>query len=317
MIHLLSFALALILAVSPGVAHGQAQMRLAAEIPLSIVNVPMAIAIDRLKQKGARIEVVEFQSPETMMLALQNGQVDLVGTSAGTAFSAIDAGFDGKAILGMAMSDFHMVAKTGLSTCESLHGKNVAVQSREGTTGVLLQRWLASACPSARPNIMIVPGSENRVAGLLAGQLDASPIDSQNTASLMAQRPGQFHTIDSFAQSGVLASVYVASSAWLRAQPQTVRQVAEAYTQVINEAKTNKAEFLARTKALVPTMKPELVDYVVTSWVEKGILVPVSAVSPARIEDAIKFYGSARPYRRIKGYDDVATAEFVKGLQGN
>jgi NitT/TauT family transport system substrate-binding protein len=182
---------------------------------------------------------------------------------------------------------------------------------------VLFLRWVASACPNAKPNVLIVPGSENRVAGLLAGQLDASPIDSQNTANLMAQRPGQFHTIDSFAQSGVLASVYVASSAWLKAQPQMVRQVAEEYTKVINEAKTNKAEFLARTKQMVPTMKPELVEAVVNAWVEKGILVPVSAVSPARIEDAIKFYGSARPYKKIKAYDDVATAEFVKGLQGN
>src|SRR5689334_19068691 len=104
MSHLLSLALALFVAVSPLPAAAQApQMRLAAEIPLSIVNTPMAIAVDRLKQKGAKIEVVEFQSPETMMLALQQGQVDMVGTSAGTAFSAIDAGFDGKAVLGMVM----------------------------------------------------------------------------------------------------------------------------------------------------------------------------------------------------------------------
>jgi ABC-type nitrate/sulfonate/bicarbonate transport system substrate-binding protein len=79
MIHLLSLALALFVAVSP--VPAAAQMRLAAEIPLSIVNVPMAIAIDRLKQKGAKIEVIEFQSPESMMLALQQGQVDLVGTA--------------------------------------------------------------------------------------------------------------------------------------------------------------------------------------------------------------------------------------------
>src|SRR5688572_27706825 len=61
------------------------------EVPLSIVNVPNFLAIDRLAEMGYEIETVEFQSPETMSLALQNGEVDISNTSAGTVFSAIDA----------------------------------------------------------------------------------------------------------------------------------------------------------------------------------------------------------------------------------
>jgi hypothetical protein len=92
--------------------------------------------------------------------------------------------------MGQSNTDFQMVAKTEFETCESLDGKRVAVQSREGTTGVLTARWFEQECPQARPNILIVPGSENRVAGLIADQLDAAPIDAQNTALLMEQQPG-------------------------------------------------------------------------------------------------------------------------------
>src|SRR4029079_2873385 len=139
----------------------------------SIVNVPNLAAIDRLKAMGYEVTNAEFQSPEAMTLALQKGDVDIINTSAGTAFSAIDAGFAGKVFLGQSNADFQMVARKEFQTCESLDGKRVAVQSREGTPGVLATRWFSSVCPKAKPNILIVPGSENRVAGLIASQLDA------------------------------------------------------------------------------------------------------------------------------------------------
>jgi ABC-type nitrate/sulfonate/bicarbonate transport system substrate-binding protein len=290
-------------------------IRLGLEIPASIVNVPMLIALDRMKAEGYDVETVEFQSPETLALAMQNGEVDLVGTSAGTAFSAIDAGFAGKAFLGMAVSDFLMVATKDLTTCESLDGKNVAVQSREGTTGVLVTRWLAATCPDARPNILIVPGSENRVAGLIAGQLDAAPIDSQNTAQLMALRPGDFTTIESFGESAkLLASVYYAPDSWLADQADTVKALTATYVDVIHEAQADPAEMLARTQALLADTDPALVEKVLDGWLERGVFVPVWGMQPDTIAAALEFYGSARPYASIKDPADVSTDTFVAGL---
>ncbi len=312
----LKIALAALCLLMPAQAFAADTVRMGIEIPASIVNVPMLIALDRLKAKGIEISVVEFQSPETMTLALRNGEVDFIGTSAGTTFSAIDAGLAGKAFLGMAMSDFLMVAKKDLTSCASLDGKNIGVQSREGTTGVLAARWLQKDCPEARPNILIVPGSENRVAGLIAGQIDASPIDSQNTAQLMGLKPGEFGTIASFSEASVLASVYFASAAWLKDHAATAKTVAEEYNAVVNETAKDQSEFKSRTKTLLPDSDPALVDSVVDGYVNRKILVPVSGLTPAVVEDALKFYGSARPYATIKKADDVATTEFVSGLEG-
>lgn len=315
----LKFLVAAITAVLPFSAFAQdgaGSVRLGVEIPVSIVNVPMFMTIDRLKEKGVEVSIVEFQSPETMTLALRNGEVDFIGTSAGTTFSAIDAGLEGKAFLGMAMSDFLMVAKKDLTTCQSLDGKNVGVQSREGTTGVLTIRWLEAECPDARPNVLIVPGSENRVAGLIAGQLDASPIDSQNTAQLMALKPGEFTTIESFSKAGVLASLYFASNRWLEEQAPTVKVLVEEYNAVVNDITKDRSEFARRTKELLPDTDPEIVQAVVDGYVDRKVLVPVSGVQPDVIEDALEFYGSARPYAKIKTAEDVATTEFVTGREG-
>lgn len=312
----LKIALAALATLMPVYGFAAETIRMGIEIPASTVNVPMLIALDRLKEKGVDFSVVEFQSPETMTLALRNGEVDFVGTSAGTTFSAIDAGLEGKAFLGLAMSDFLMVAKKDLTSCASLDGKNIGVQSREGTTGVLAMRWLEKDCPDARPNILIVPGSENRVAGLIAGQIDASPIDSQNTAQLMALKPGEFGTIESFSEASVLASVYFASDTWLKDHAATAKLVAEEYNAVVSEVAKDPSEFKSRTRKLLPDTDPALLDTVVDGFITRKILVPVSGLQPAVIEDALKFYGSARPYSSIKTADDVATTEFVTGLQG-
>jgi ABC-type nitrate/sulfonate/bicarbonate transport system substrate-binding protein len=312
----LGLALAGILALSTSLACAQSKgtIRLGLEVPASIVNVPMFMALDELRSEGYDVQISEFQSPETMMLALQQGEIDLEGTSAGTAFAAIDAGFEGKVFLGMAMSDFLMVARKDLTTCESLDGRNVGVQSNEGTTGVLTARWFASECPDAKPNILIVPGSENRVAGLLAGQIDASPIDSQNTAQLMALKPGDFAPIESFAKAAVLASVYVARDGWLNDDPETVKALVAAYVDVVKQTNEDPAAFIDRTKQLLTDMDPAIVENVATSYIDN--LVPVSGVQPARIEDAIAFYSSAQPYANIKTAADVATTEFVAGMDG-
>jgi len=297
-------------------AQDKGTIRLGVEVPASIVNVPMFIALDRLKADGYTIEMAEFQSPETMTLALQSGQVDLIGTSAGTAFAAIDAGFDGKVMLGMAMSDFLMVARKDLKECAQLDGKNVGVQSREGTTGVLTARWLSSECPDAKPNVMIVPGSENRVAGLIAGQLDASPIDSQNTAQLMGQKPGDFGTIDSFSKSAVLASVYIARADWLKDHPDVVKGLTGAYNVVVNDTNADRKEFVDRTKQLLADTDPGIVEAVANGYIDRKVLVPVSGIQPAVIDDAIQFYSSAKPYQKIKSAADVSTTDFVAGLTG-
>lgn len=297
-------------------AQDKGTIHVGIETPASIVDVPMYMALDKLKADGYDVQISDFQSPETMTLALQQGQVDFEGTSAGTAFSAIDAGFDGRVFLGMAMSDFLMVAKKDLATCASLDGKNVGVQSQEGTTGVLTSRWFASECPSAKPNVLIVPGSENRVAGLIAGQLDAAPIDSQNAAQLQAQKPDMFAPIESFSKSAVLASVFVASNGWLQGSPDTVKALVAAYNDVVNQTNSDPTAFIERTKQLLADTDPAIVENVAKSYVSRKVLVPVSGVQDAVIADAIAFYSSAQPYGKVKAPADVATTEFVSGLTG-
>jgi ABC-type nitrate/sulfonate/bicarbonate transport system substrate-binding protein len=282
------------------------------EGPASISTVPMLMTADRLREKGFKVEVVEFQSPETMSLALQAGEIHLGSTNAGTVFSAIDAGFDGIAFMGSAAADFLMVARTGLDTCADLDGRAVAIQSTVSTTGALTTRWLAEECPEAKPNVLVVPGSENRVAGLIAGQLDASAVDTQNTTQLLKQRPGEFGTIDSFAESAdLVGSLYYGSADWLAKNQELVRAFVANYIDIVNETYADPSAVKERLHKLLEGTDPAILDQVVDSWVERRIYIPVEGVQPERIEDALKVYGASRTYKKISNASDVATTAYL------
>ena len=287
------------------------------EIPFSIVNVPLFLTIDRLKEAGYAVNIVNFQSPETMSLALQNGQIDVVGgVSAGTAFLAIDAGFKGKIFLGLADSDFQMMARSDLPTCESLDGKKVAIHSRGGTSGSLTLLWFRRDCPNIAPDIIIVPGSENRVAGLLAGQIDASAVDSQNAAQLLKERPGEFRIIESFSSSvNLVASVFYARADWLEGSKSTVSDFSKTYAGVVSDGYKNSDLFLTSAKALLPDLDAALLEGVLDSWVARRMWNPVSGVQTERVQEALDFYSRANQYDNVRTPSDVATDEFVAGLR--
>ena len=271
----IGMALTALLALSSLSAEAQNKgtIRLGVEIPASIVNVPMFMTVDRLKPMGYDVKQVQLQSPETMTLALQNREVDIIGTSVGTAFSAIDAAFDGKAFLGMASSDFLMVARQGLTTCESLDGKRVAVQSREerpaswrpagsrgtaGTTEHHDRAWI-----------------EPRHAGLIAGQLDRFPIDSQNTAQLMALKP-ESSSIPSRASARMASRVGLRrADRWLDQGWEMMKILAKTYVDVLHEAHNEPQPAPRPDQGLLANTDPKIVEAVVDSWLRRDVFVPV------------------------------------------
>lgn len=310
--HLAIFASAfMFMGASVQLSGAETPLRYGLEAPRSVSNVILLLTVDRMNEAGNPVEVIDFTSPETMSLALQNGDVDFVSTSAGTALSAIDAGFEAKAFMGSAAADFQMVARKEFTSCESLDGRRVAIQSREGTTGVLAINWFANACPDARPNIMIVPGSENRVAGLLANQLDASPVDMQNTAQLLLMRPDEFGIIDDFADSTTLVgSLYYASSEWLEANADAVKRFVSTYVDVLDEAKQNPTIAKEKLYEILPEGDTAVLDRVMEGWLD-DVYIPVEGVQPEAVNFAIEFYGSVRPYSRVRTAEDVSTTDYL------
>ena len=281
--------------------------------PESLDIVPVRLALDELTADGYSIEIAFFDSPDTLGQAMQSGDIDMGVVNAGTIFRSIDAGLDAKIFMALSATGYQMMARKELTSCASLDGKVLGIESRESTTGSLAARWLKSSCPDAKPKLTVVPGSENRIAGMLAGQIDASPIDYQNSTVLLNQASDRFGVIEAFSDARELAAAVYATTDWLAANKELVSSFVDAYITKIQEGYKDVNALAPKAAEVVPDLDPEVRKQVLDLWVETHQWNPVSGVQPAYIERAIDLYGTATGYKNIKTADQVSTTEFVAG----
>jgi ABC-type nitrate/sulfonate/bicarbonate transport system substrate-binding protein len=105
------------------------------------------------------------------------------------------------------------VASTDIAGPADLGGKRVGIHAQVSVT-TLLTDVMMKNYPSVKPQILIVPGSANRISALVAGQLDASVVQLSDVPTLEKQAPGKFHVIYDFPKtnSDLVTDVYYASA---------------------------------------------------------------------------------------------------------
>jgi len=89
---------------------------------------------------------------------------------------------------------------------------------------------MAEVCPAASPEILIIPGSDNRAAALLAGQIDATTAEPADVVQLLARASDRLHVLVDFASrlpDLVTTGVHV-SSDFASAHPDAVRDLVKA-----------------------------------------------------------------------------------------
>ena len=89
--------------------------------------------------------------------------------------------------------EFVLIAKRELKDCKALDGKRFAIHGDTATTS-LAKLWLLNEC-KVNPNVMIVPGGENRIVALQNNQIDGTLVQMADWLNLDAQR-GKYHIID-------------------------------------------------------------------------------------------------------------------------
>lgn len=158
------------------------------------------MANDDLRAQGYRVETVSFATAEIAADALARGEVDLGLGSTRSFWAATAKGAPVRTILEHSVNVHRLVGVERASPCEALDGKRLALQS-EGAAGTALVRaFLAERCPGATPDVIMVPGSGNRFAALLAGSIDATVLQQSDVSRLTEQAPGRFVVIADFLQ---------------------------------------------------------------------------------------------------------------------
>ncbi len=279
---------------------------------MSVAFVPTMMAIESMQADGWDIEVSEFESTSTEIQAAVEGAVDMTSASAAATMTAIDAGLDSKFFLARYINEFVLVAKAGLETCESLDGMRVAIHAQTDITGLLTRSWFDKNCPDAAPNIQIVEGSENRLAGLLQDQLDASPLDMQNTQQIMDERPGDFVVVANFVEDfPLLAGVYSASPEYLEANEPLVKEFIRRHLEVWDQIYDDPQILIDESEERLPEVEPALIEPIVEQYLDLEIFQREGDLQEDRVTDTIEFFSEAAGFTNVGAYDDVVDRSYL------
>jgi NitT/TauT family transport system substrate-binding protein len=164
-----------------------------------VEKIPTILASDDLKAQGYPVTLTYLQTSEDPVQAVVRGDADFGSASASTVLQAISKGAPVTAVMSANSPAYQIVAPTSVTSPAGLDGKRVGIHAAVSST-TLYTNLMFAKFPSVKPQILVVPGSANRIRALVAGQLDSSAIQISDMPTLEQLAPGKFHVIYDVAQ---------------------------------------------------------------------------------------------------------------------
>jgi ABC-type nitrate/sulfonate/bicarbonate transport system substrate-binding protein len=153
-----------------------------------------------MNAQGYKVENAILTAPELATEAVASGRMQFAVNS-NNAMLAVEQGANVKMIIERTLNEWMVYAREGIDTCEELVGSRVAIHSPGSVSGAMLRSWVKKECPAdvaAGFDPLIIEGSQNRLAALLANQIDASPVEFGD--ALQLDDAGGFTRLVSLAQ---------------------------------------------------------------------------------------------------------------------
>jgi ABC-type nitrate/sulfonate/bicarbonate transport system substrate-binding protein len=200
-----------------------------------VVNLPMLVGLRLLEREdGIKVAVKDLRSPETVMLAVIEGQGQ-VGTGFAPFYPAIEKGAPVRGVMELSRPEFVVMAKKEIASVKALNGVRLASHSPKATTQSLLEFYLKTQ-PGVQPNVVFIPeGSPARAEALLRGAVDAAAFDLSAAQVVNDRAPGKFHILIDFTNEPVSSSSLVVNSEFAKKRPEVVQKLVRRLLQSYRE----------------------------------------------------------------------------------
>ncbi len=284
-------ALALGVAVLASPAAAQPTVRIAyGDVP-SVESLNLLIALEQVKARGVKVELISVKSEDLATQAVANGQAEV---GVGTPYAAMQR-------LKVPLRFFYQLSTLRFypvvngqfyKSWQDLNGEEIVVHSRGSGTEAII-KLMAQKHNITFKNISYVPGSEVRALALLRGNIKATIVDTANRRFLMKEAPGKFvflPTGDTRATDDAL----FARQDWVEQNAQTADIIVEEFLKVWRAARKSPA-FVAEARAqykLLPDLPADLAKDVVPYFTEaaEANVYPVNGGGAAAVKEDFAFF---------------------------
>ena len=206
-------------------------IRFAASTP-SISSVPFLMALDTLREQGYTIETTTLRF-DLVIPVLTKGDLDIAPLSHQLGWSAIAKDAPLRTIVSWVGNQFLIVVKPEIQSCANLQGKPMGYGSTTAVNTALFEEYLKRTCTGIAPQAVLIPSSTNRVAALLAGQLDGALLETDDWLQIERQAPGKFRILRRLAEEFPKVEIggYGVRNDFAAAHPEKVKDFVRALLQ--------------------------------------------------------------------------------------
>ncbi len=273
-------------------------------------SVPSLMAIDVLRQRGYEIEPVFLATPELNVTAEIRGDVQLSTGSASAAFAAMTKGAPLKLITAQNGQEWAIVASREVKACADLNGRRLGIHSEAGVSTAMVRAWMAARCPEAKPQILVVPGSENRAAALVAGRLDATPLELDDAINVVDTNSSRFYRLADFSRDlpDLLNAVFYTRVDNLRTNRAFYVAYVTALLQTHRTINATPQLLIDATPKYLPKMKAEDLKTIVGAYIASHNFDNNGGLSLGAIQYSIDFYSKAGQF--APGLKAAETVDF-------
>lgn len=163
--------------------HGMGQERVRIGVPLfPTVSFPVFIAQERgfFEKYGLKAEIIRINSEPTTYQALISGDID---ATSGAPTGLVQSNIQGVPVVSLGSWDnlvsYTVVTRERIDDLSQLRGKKVGINRLGGKSSLILRVMLEDAGLNTSKDVTLLQlgGSQERLAALIRGGIDAAPVD--------------------------------------------------------------------------------------------------------------------------------------------
>jgi ABC-type nitrate/sulfonate/bicarbonate transport system substrate-binding protein len=281
-------------AAGPGSASAEdspRRIRVAFSSTVDLGDLPTLMAHARLAAQGYEVIATFYARAQLAADALARGQADIGNGSTRTYWAAVGKGADIATVMEQVGNGWAIVAAPGIRTCADLHERRFAITGDGSVSAALASAYLRDRCPGVEPRVVTIAGSEHRAAALLAGRIDAAPLELAESLYLGARAPGRFGTLVSFADALpflVTTGIHV-NRGWSQRHPRALHDYVGAVL-ATHRAIARRPDSLVREAQVRLRLEPALVERIVEAHIRANAWDPNGRLSLAAVRDSLAFF---------------------------
>src|SRR5687767_9771127 len=208
---------------------------------------------------------------------------------------AIQEGANLKVLVDRVANEWTLYVANDITECADLAGKRLALHSDGAVSTAMVRNYINTTCEGTAPQEVFIEGSPNRVAAMLANEVDASPLELGDSITIDTEASDRYHLLSSFSADLPdlkTTSIYV-NGDFAAQNPQTVTDVVRAVIEQFRLIEGDPAYLKRLALDEVPdAINEDTIDAAVAKYVELGMFPVDGGVTEEKLQYTAEFFGS-------------------------